>query len=277
MNALSNLRNSGLTVTVLVGLVLIPPDVDAQSLTCNEEGSNLGCIAGCIDCSDVEGGCAAPAAGTGVANAQNFFPVDLALVQAPKPPAETTRFLEGCKNVFAKKGVPAGRIKTVANLTEAIMEIMTLSGPMGLNRPIDVVICGHGSSGSIKVGSTFLKQGATLKTFVDGVKGKIRRLVLFGCKVAAGPDGQKLVRELSKRLNNIPVKAWTSTVLAYTNVDPHPSWEGERLGKLFYMLPGEKKDIPTVSEWGVVVMVLVLLVGGTIVSAGVRKGRSAAA
>lgn len=37
------------------------------------------------------------------------------------------------------------------------------------------------------------------------------------------------------------------------------------------------KPIPTVSEWGVVVMVLVLLVAGTIVSAGVRKGRSAAA
>ena len=35
--------------------------------------------------------------------------------------------------------------------------------------------------------------------------------------------------------------------------------------------------IPTVSEWAVVVMVLVLLVAGTIVFAGVRKGRSAAA
>ena len=38
-----------------------------------------------------------------------------------------------------------------------------------------------------------------------------------------------------------------------------------------------EEPIPTVSEWGVVVMVLVLLVAGTIVFAGVRRGRSAAA
>lgn len=36
-------------------------------------------------------------------------------------------------------------------------------------------------------------------------------------------------------------------------------------------------SIPTVSEWGVVVMVLVLLVAGTIVFAGVRRRRTAAA
>jgi len=150
---------------------------------------------------------------------------------------------------------PTATHVAVSTIAEALAAIKAAFGAAGNNK-INVVIVGHGNEGLIKLGEEVLNKGNI--TDLANVQNMIKRMVLFGCSVGGGIAGQSFTKQLSAYIA-APVKAWTGTV-----------WASSK-GLYF---EGDKKDIPTVSEWGLAVMALMVLAAGTIV---MTRRRTAAA
>ena len=92
-------------------------------------------------------------------------------------------------------------------MTDYLMMIMDKQTMVG--GPINAVLVGHGSAGSIQIGDTNL-DAATKAAFVAGAKGKIKMLTLFGCCVASG-TGPDFLQMLANDLM-APVKAYAGTI-----------------------------------------------------------------
>ncbi|MEE9297367.1 MAG: DUF4347 domain-containing protein [Phycisphaerae bacterium] len=294
------------TSTICLGALLAVAYPAAQSqgqpLLCNKGLDNAGCYSAC-DADSCDAECSESIASKAMEPAQNFT-LQLAIVQGPKicnvdadcPDGGTclddgpgpskicsgktdkiNRFQEGVRDTLLKKGLAKDKIKGVNDIKEAIIAInadFTAKGsPAG---GIDVAIFGHSAPGYIKVGETkMFKNTAALNEPIDqflALSGKIKTLTLFGCEVAGNADGRQLVQDLHNGLGRIPVKAWTGRVYAYPQNEPIVP--AERRGKLFHQGDKHDKAIPTVSEWGMMVMGLLLFTVATIV---IRRSRRAAA
>lgn len=135
--------------------------------------------------------------------------------------------------------------------------------------------------------------------FVLAVKGKIKNLVLLGCSAAADPKGQGFLKKLTADLEANMVKGWEGTnwtknkfvgpvtatvcgvfpacsdalcpkgeVCVEEDTVPPEGDDACRCRPMvagIYASEGDKKEIPTVSEWGLVVMTLLVLTAGTMV------------
>lgn len=244
---------------------------------CNGAGTNAGCWTGCEeDACDAQCDLDLVVQQSleewqdTVVEETNFLPVHLALVQAGD---KINWFQEAVLEVLVKQKPSPKKILKIANVQDAIDAILADYVEQGGKKPIDVAIFGHGRPGHFKIGEDWLEDPTVQEKFANALNGKIDNLVLYGCSVGAGHDGQKFITKLSKALKPVKIKVWTGKVYAVPNKWPH---EGgvvpEKLQNKFFV-EGEKKkeEIPAVTEWGMAVMVLLVLAAGTVVIRGLRS------
>ena len=120
-----------------------------------------------------------------------------------------------------------------------------------------VAIFGHGNVGEIKLGEDILDKSNAV-AFGTQLNGMVKELTLFGCNTGAN---KKFLKALTVAMER-PVVAFNGKVYAFGNDEGIPF---ELRNRFFTDGGTDKKDIPTVSEWGLVVMGLLVLAAGTIV------------
>ena len=229
-------------------------------------------------------GCVDSTCGGGTCGDPDLLPIievdnivqNLALVQAG---SKINEFQNNVRTVLAKPTSGVDKVVDVADCQEAIDAILA-DGVLQEVECIDAAIYGHGHDGLIKVGEDRLTSynnaactgaGAPatcctgdgtgdcefcLDAFNAQLAGSLCSLTLFGCSVADGNKGQELLAELSLGMGGIPIKSWTGTVFAYPKLWPaNPTREN----KLWHEGIKKVKDIPTLSQWGVISMTLLLL------------------
>lgn len=168
-------------------------------------------------------------------------------------PAKINRFQEAVEDILAKQDPPPV-IVPVYTVQNAIKGITNNPG-------LNVVIFGHGSPGHFKVGQDDLADQDVKAKFVAGVKGLVKSLTLYGCEVSQGTEGQEFLKKLTRELQR-PVHTWDGKVYAFGNDAVIPA----KMQNRFYIEDNtDKKEIPTVSEWGLAVMCLLVLTAGTVV------------
>ena len=134
--------------------------------------------------------------------------------------------------------------------------------------PVQVSVIGHGKPGSIKVGEDRLAVDGVgvptgpgnIEKFATELNGKISALYLVGCETARGAKGRELLRALSRGLGDIPVHGWTERIYAYGHYQDIPPARRNS----FVTFNAEKRHIPAASQWGMGVIVLLLLTGFTV-------------
>lgn len=164
-------------------------------------------------------------------------------------------------------------IKFVGNIDDAAAAICAFWRVNGMNALENVAIVGHGKPGNQRIGDVSDPKSnignddqASMDreaVFTGKVALKIRKLTLLGCSVGAGGKGQAFKQRLVENIQLDQVKAYTGAV-----------WSRVAANKLV-VVDGEKKKepIPTVSEWGLIVLMLLLLTAGTIIFARRRQTR----
>lgn len=230
---------------------------------CDPDGRNAGCWAGCLAeaCDEGDELCESPVTGidSRLREESNFLPVHLALVQAGM---KLNGFQEAVHEVLIKQSPGPKKILKVANVEDAIKAILDDYEKQG---PGHVTIFGHGSAGHFKVGEDDLADAQVQDSFTKLLKGKIKALTLYACEVSKGPEGQAFLKKLTKGLH-CPVHTWTGKVYAFPNNWPDGTAVPDHLANRFFIADdAEKKEIPAVTEWGVVVLGLLVLTAGTIV------------
>ncbi len=250
----------------VIGKTKTPPPL----ALCNGSGTNAGCWAGCLpEACDAD--CDELAVNLQLLEETNFLPVHLALVQAGN---KINRFQEAVHEILLKQNPPPKKIVKVGNVQDAIKAILEDYKKQG---PGHVVIFGHGSPGHFKIGEDDLADPDIQAKFVNMLKGKLnqaalKQLTLYGCEVGKGVAGQAFLKKLTKGLQR-PVDAWTGKVYAFPNKWSDGSPVPPELANTFFIEDDTvKKDIPAVTEWGMVVMVLLVLAAGTVVIRRVRAG-----
>lgn len=210
---------------------------------CDGNSGNLGCGAGCTaDACDAA--CDDLIATSDLDEVTNLNTIDLALVQQD---FKINKFQQWAREILKKRGVQTQLIKSIADVKAAV------AAKPGRN----VAIFGHGNTGEIKIGEEVLNK-ANATDFGNLLKGQVKTLTLFGCKTGAN---QQFLKDLTAALQR-PVHAWEGKVYAFGNDEGIPP---QRRNRFFTDPGGGKKDIPTVSEWGMVVMGLLVLTAGTVV------------
>ncbi len=196
----------------------------------------------------------------------NFSPVHLALIQAGN---KINRFQEAVHEILLKQNPPPKKIVKIGNVQDAIKAILNDFVKQG---PGHVVIFGHGSPGHFKIGEDDLADPAIQAKFIDMLKGSIKQLTLYGCEVGHDAVGQAFLKKLTEGLQR-PVHTWTGKVYAFPNKWSDGSAVPTGLSNRFFIEDDtEKKEIPAVTEWGMVVMVLLVLAAGTVVIRRARAG-----
>ena len=230
-----------------------PPDGPEVGDWVEEPCGTMGCIAGCDDgaCDSSCDDATADLPGEWIEETNFLDKQFLALVQAK---SKINDFQKAVQENLAK--IPNAKVVKIQNTQDAIAAIE--QDFQDKETPINVVIFSHGAPGHIKLGEDPLEDPSNQAKFVVALKGKIKRLWLYGCSVA---QEKGLQDKLSKELQ-APVHAWTGVVAATGHQEGVP----EEFRNKFYVM-GDKKevDIPTVSEWGLVVMSLLVLTAGTVV------------
>ena len=134
---------------------------------------------------------------------------------------------------------------------------------------LNVLLYGHG-----KAGFFFFERGtanqisndggageAAKVKFEEAVKGKIEHLTFVSCETGKGVVGNGFLTKLRRAIKADLVKGFTGPVEAQTGRADPPA-QG------IFLLDGDKKDvevpIPTISEWGIASLCLVLLTGLTL-------------
>lgn len=200
-------------------LILAAWSGNARAQSCSGPSDNtVGCIGGfapgtCTAICSYEIGTTPPELGVWVIE-ENFIPKHqqpnaLALVQAGD---KINRFQANARAVLAAKGIAFVDVATVQAAIAAVNAAYAANG----NNPIHLLIVGHGTEGYIKVGEDAFDvvDPADQNKFIGAVAGKLINLTLFGCSVAGGADGQKLIHKMAAALGLEEIKAWTRTVAA---------------------------------------------------------------
>jgi len=114
---------------------------------------------------------------------------------------------------------PAIRHERVSTVQDAIARIKDRETFLG--RPINVVVHGHGGSGAQCFGKgnecigINPPENDNMLKFTGALIGKIERLYLVGCAVAADPHGPLFLSALSKALGGVPVKGFTESTFTH--------------------------------------------------------------
>lgn len=236
------------------GTLLVP------STVCNVGNDNLGCWSGCQDCDEADAACSTPiTSDPPITEETNFTPVELALVQDGN---KINRFQEAVQDILAKQQPPPQIVK-ITTVQAAINAILAKPGSR-------VVIFGHGAKGRFKIGENDLSDADVQTKFIDALKGELKSLTLYGCEVSDGAEGQAFLKKLTEGLQR-PVHTWDGKVYAFGN---DPGIPEEMRNRFYIEAETDKKEIPAVTEWGMVVMVLLVLAAGTVV---IRRARTVAA
>lgn len=234
--------------------------MDAAGMMCVDDGA-LSCWSGCLSCEDP--GCSEQIGAGAIAEETNFSPVHLALVG----PSNVNKFMDAVQDILAKQNPPPKEVEpinTVQDAIDAIHDDFKLQGPQR------VVIFGYGSSGHFRIGNDDLADPGIQDKFITAVKGKIKSLTLYGCEVSDGAEGQAFLKKLTEGLQR-PVHTWEGKVYAFGN---DPVIPVDMRNRFYIEDDTDKKEIPAVTEWGMVVMVLLVLAAGTVV---IRRARTVAA
>jgi len=206
---------------------------------------------------------------------------DLALCASDASPG-------ACEAYWKNRGVAVVRVATVQAAADAIV---TAAGVGQVN----VFVDGHGESGVQCFGpdpeciGNNSPYDVKKATFVGKTVGKIKNFSMMGCSAAAPGKGQDFLKKLTVELGANIVKGFTGTnqivywltpgvpggVCAVDSDCPNGQVcdallcsavvvKGEGTTATYETI-GDKKEIPTVSEWGLAVMGLLVLAAGTIV------------
>ena len=201
------------------------------------------------------------------------------LVLCPAPLDVDDGLPAACNTVYTKlygdnTDVLIQSVAPVDSLQDAIAKIDARHAALG--HTLNVVLGGHGDSGLFCFGpddATARDQcignsppyAAIVQTnkdkLVGALTGKIDHLIFASCLVGADPNGQGFIKKLQVGLGANLVKAWTNAVWYAPDVWGTVFPENG----LYVELPAEKKEIPTVTTWGLVVMGLLVLTAGTTV------------
>jgi len=137
---------------------------------------------------------------------------------------------------FANFRLVRAPIRRITSVQQGIDAIMARSAE--LRRPINVIVAGHGSGGTVGMGSgqgrgnnqqdkEFIGVGSDKNAdFIRGTKGKIKGLYMFGCNVATGA-GQQAMQRLANGLvtegnANVVVAGHNRLVAAWTAAANRP-------------------------------------------------------
>ena len=230
-------------------------------------GRNAGCWSGCLTCASGDPFCDDTPVNLELVEETNFTPVHLALVQAD---LKINRFQEAVTEILLKQKPPPKKIEKVGNVQDAIAAIVHDYKQQGAGR---VVIFGHGGPGHFKIGKDDLADPEVQEKFTKALAGMFKSLTLYGSEVSQGAEGQAFLKKLTEGLKR-PVYTWTGKVYAFPNKWPDGNAVPPELANGFFVEPDTKKDIPAVTEWGMVVMILLVLAAGTVV---IRRARAVAA
>ena len=231
------------------------------------DGKTAGCWSGCITCEDP--GCTELPEDLTLLQETNFTPVHLALVKAT---LKINRFQEAVTEILMKQKPPPKKIVKINNVQDAIAAIIDDFNKQGAG---NVVMFGHGSPGHFKIGDKDdLADPDVQDKFTNALAGMFKTLTLYGCEVGKGAEGQAFLKKLTKGLKR-PVHTWTGKVYAFPNKWPNGGAVPPELANGFFIEDDtDKKEIPAVTEWGMVVMVLLVLAAGTVV---IRRARAVTA
>ena len=166
---------------------------------------------------------------------------------------------------------------------------------------VTVAIFGHRAMGQVVESSGITVSGASTNAVNRSARFELRTpgsalVDSGGITIFPGQTAATTAMNMVSAINNIPNAAGTTItfdppsgidITSTQNFDcrvcagNNPCGPGDEIPPA-RMVEGQLwdkfiSDVPTLSEWSVVVMVLVLLVAGTIVFAGVRRGRTTAA
>ena len=226
------------------------------------DGTTAACWSGCLTCEDPD--CKVPPESLALEEETNFVPVHLALVQAR---SKINRFQEAVHEILLKQNPPPKKIEKVADVQDAIAAILLDFDEQGAGH---VVIFGHGSPGHFKIGEDDLADPGIQDKFIDAIRSNelIKTLTLYGCQVSQGAEGQAFLKKLTEGLKR-PVHTWDGKVYAFGNDPVIPE---DMQNRFFIEGDTDKKEIPAVTEWGLVVMILLVLAAGTVVIRRVRAG-----
>ncbi len=179
-------------------------------------------------------------------------------LEDPKPPdcilCASDAFPTSCHDNW--QGHKFADVSTVAQAITEIEACYTQNG----DSPVNILVQGHGTSGvqCFGPGDECIGNNVPFSDhkdkFIAALSGKIKTLTFLGCSTAAEPKGQALLQKLAKELKAQQVKGWTGTNRVLSAKGGYET-EGDK----------KEKDIPTVSEWGMVVMCLLVLTAGTVV------------
>ena len=135
------------------------------------------------------------------------------LREFPCPAAGTVQVISS--DLAKDKGL-RGRTK-VSDVDDIITAVNNAYAANG-NKPVDLVIDSHGNKGFFVIGTDYVSLeafgSANMKKLCDGLKGKVKSVSIYACKVAQGAKGRKFIDCLSKCLGNIPVIAWRQCLWA---------------------------------------------------------------
>ncbi len=240
-----------------------PPPPPLPPTLCNETGTNAGCWSGC-DTDTCDADCEELPENLELVEETNFLPVHLALVQAE---SKINLFQKAVHEVLAKQNPPPKEVVKITDVQDAIDAIIADYDAQGAGH---VTIFGHASPGHFKIGEDDLAEFQD--KFIEAIREKIKSLTLYGCQVSQGTDGQAFLKKLTEGLKR-PVHTWDGKVYAFPNKWPDGSAVPPELANKFFIEDDtDKKEIPAVTEWGMVVMVLLVLAAGTVVIRRVRAG-----
>jgi hypothetical protein len=226
---------------------------------------NAGCWSGCLTCDPLEALCSDTPVNLPLEEETNFLPVHLALVQAD---FKINHYQEAVVEILLKQKPSPKKIEKVGNVQDAIAAILHDFNKQGAAH---VVIFGHGSPGHFKIGKDDLADPVIQDKFTKGLAGMLKTLTLYGCEVSKDAEGQAFLKKLTAGLKR-PVHTWTGKVYAFPNKWPDgTAVPAELANKFMIEATTDKKDIPAVTEWGMVVMLLLVLAAGTIV---IRRSRA---
>ena len=110
--------------------------------------------------------------------------------------------------------------KLVGSMQAAIDSICAAYTANG-NQKVSLAVVGHGSSGSITIGSTTIN-ASNIATFANAIKDKVSSIVLFSCSTGEGDAGNTLVCQL-EQITGADVTAFTGKVWADNKV-PADKW-----------------------------------------------------
>ncbi len=179
-------------------------------------------------------------------------------LEDPKPPdcilCATDAFPTSCHDNW--QGSDWTDVSTVQEGIAAIHACYKANG----NSRVNILVQGHGMSGvqCFGPGDECIGNNAPYSDhkdkFIAELAGKIKTLTFLGCSTAADPKGQAMLQKLAKPLGAELVKGWTGTNRVLADKGGYET-EGDK----------KEKEIPTVSEWGLAVMGLLVLTAGTVV------------